>query len=50
MNPFPRMDAIPSKKEEADHAAEARRARTILMLAMGGMIALPVLLFVIFHT
>jgi len=31
-------------------AAQAREAKRVLMLAMGVMVALPLLLFVLFHT
>jgi hypothetical protein len=47
------MDAIPPKQgaeNEPQLAAQAQRARTILLLVMAGMIGLPLLLFVLFHT
>ncbi len=50
MNAFPRMDATPPEKQCPQLAAEAHRARWILFGAMAVMIALPVLLFVVFHT
>jgi hypothetical protein len=50
MNPFPAMDAIPPEEPDPKLAAQALRARRILMLAMAVMIGLPLLLFVIFKT
>lgn len=49
MNPFPPMDAIPPEELDPALAAQARRARAILMIAAAAMVAVPVLLFVIFH-
>lgn len=49
MNAFPGMDATPPE-DPAKLEAQASRARTILFLVMAAMIALPVLLFVLFHT
>lgn len=50
MNRFPRMDATPPEELDPALAAQARRARLILMIAAAVMIGVPVLLFVIFHT
>jgi hypothetical protein len=50
MNAFRRMDATPPENESPQLAAEARRARVILFVTMAAMIALPVLLFLAFHT
>ncbi len=53
MNAFPRMDATPpddSREPDPALTARADRARLILIAVMAAMIALPVLLFVLFHT
>lgn len=44
------MDATPPEDPDVAVAAQARRARRILMLAMVLMIGAPLLLFVLFNT
>lgn len=43
------MEATPPE-DNPQLAAQAQRAKRILMLAMAIMVALPLLLFVLFHT
>ncbi len=55
MNGVISMEATPPDDKPApdvtpDQAAQAERAKRILMLTMAFMIALPLLLFVLFHT
>jgi len=57
MNPYRAMDATPPPeiseslpRSAGEELRKARQARQILWIAMAGMIALPVLLFVVFHT
>lgn len=50
MNPFRRMEATPPENPvDSALAAQARRARFILMATMAVMIGGPLLLFVLFH-
>ena len=44
------MDATPPEAPDPELAAQACRARRILLLAMALMIGVPLLLFVLFHT
>jgi hypothetical protein len=39
-----------SSEENPEHAAQARRAKRIIIIAMAFMVLLPVLLFWVFHT
>jgi hypothetical protein len=50
MNPFRGMDATPPNDPDPALAAQASRARRVLMLAMALMIGVPLLLFVLLHT
>jgi hypothetical protein len=50
MNAFRGMDATPPDGSDPALAAQARRARRILLVAMAVMVGIPLLLFVVLHT